>query len=253
MSVCGPAQSHIAIAKNRRVTQIRLPYANKKWSQHTTCTKSQLRLHWSSPTLLISQPSARFLISSPFVNQLSSPPYIFISFLRMERVPLTRVIFEGRKTFWKTKNAINIIMVDHGLWDVIEIATFDPILMVESQRLYVNRKLLQEILCPLEPKTVFSLFNDTFERNAKEQLLVEFLFNSLIISEYLPVSKAFKILIKAGFLEHGVEAFVHHERPVNLIPFPEVSSTRYNTHIFLSPKWRKISYRFLLLLCLIFN
>eukprot|EP00428_Durinskia_dybowskii_P066105 CAMPEP_0170370656 /NCGR_PEP_ID=MMETSP0117_2-20130122/8624_1 /TAXON_ID=400756 /ORGANISM="Durinskia baltica, Strain CSIRO CS-38" /LENGTH=487 /DNA_ID=CAMNT_0010625439 /DNA_START=129 /DNA_END=1592 /DNA_ORIENTATION=- len=144
----------------------------------------------------------------------------------MERVPLTRVIFEGRKTFWKTKNAINIIMVDHGLWDVIEIATFDPILMVESQRLYVNRKLLQEILCPLEPKTVFSLFNDTFERNAKEQLLVEFLFNSLIISEYLPVSKAFKILIKAGFLEHGVEAFVHHERPVNLIPFPEVSSTR---------------------------
>ena len=141
----------------------------------------------------------------------------------MERPPLTNVIFEGRKTFWKTKNAVRIVLVDHDIWNVIEIITFDSVLNVEGQRLYVNKKMLKEVLCPVQSRSVFSLFANKVEQTAEIRIMIDFLFNSLIITEYLPITKVFKVWIRANFLDSStamVNSFVDSVKPVNLISFP---------------------------------
>jgi hypothetical protein len=51
---------------------------------------------------------------------------------------MAKILFEGTKTFWKTKNSVNLTIVEHHGHDVVEVIACEPMLEVEAPRLYLE-------------------------------------------------------------------------------------------------------------------
>ena len=95
------------------------------------------------------------------------------------------VIFKGRKSFWKTKSSVDLIIIEHPDFDLLEVATFDLVLRVESNRAYIDlpyaRNVLKDELKGVDPS---------------QEALTLFIFNNLYIKKYLPTSKIVEIEIR---------------------------------------------------------
>jgi hypothetical protein len=130
---------------------------------------------------------------------------------------MTEVMFEGTKTFWKTKNSVSLTVVYHRLHDVLEVVTFEPAIQVEAPRLYLDVGRVVPLL-DWEPAMLASV-DTTFA-----DVVSKFIFNRLSISQYLPVSGVFEVAIQRGFgsKEQGVDFQIVIERPVFLEPYEPV-------------------------------
>jgi hypothetical protein len=134
---------------------------------------------------------------------------------------MAKVLFEGTKTFWKTKNSVNLTIVEHHGHDLIEVVTYEPTLQVEAPRLYLE---IGRIIPFLEQETDLLLENEA----ALASAISNFVFNRLRISEYLPISRVLEVEVQRGFgaREQGVEFQVAVDRPADLLPHSVSRSTR---------------------------
>ena len=57
-----------------------------------------------------------------------------------------RVIFEGPKVFWKTRVTLDIVIVEHTNFGVLEVIAFDAELKLEAPRLYIDQEDLQSMI-----------------------------------------------------------------------------------------------------------
>lgn len=53
-----------------------------------------------------------------------------------------RIIFAGPKCFWKTKHTLDILLVEHPFYRIVELIAYDPAADVEPPRLYIDNKML---------------------------------------------------------------------------------------------------------------
>jgi hypothetical protein len=140
---------------------------------------------------------------------------------RCEKIRMAEVLFEGTKTFWKTKNSVNLTIVEHHGHDVIEVVAYEPTLQVEAPRLYLE---IGRIIPFLEQEM------DLLEENeaALASATSNFVFNRLRISKYLPVSRVVKMEVQRGFgaREQDVDFQVAVDRPADLVPYSVSRSTR---------------------------
>ena len=119
------------------------------------------------------------------------------------------VIFKGRKSFWKTKSSVDLIIIEHPDFDLLEVATFDLVLRVESNRAYIDlsyaRNVLKDELKGIDPS---------------QEALALFIFNNLYIKKYLPTSKIVEIEIrlKLSSNEEGLNDKLMIPRPPMLRP-----------------------------------
>jgi hypothetical protein len=134
---------------------------------------------------------------------------------------MAKVLFEGTKTFWKTRNSVNVTIVEHHGHDVVEVVAYEPTLQVEAPRLYLE---IGRVISFLEQETELLEENDA----ALASAISNFVFNRLRISVYLPTSKVLEVDIQRGFgtREQGVDFQVTAERPVDLVPYSVSHSTR---------------------------
>ena len=142
--------------------------------------------------------------------------------------PLTEILFEGRKTFWKTKSTVNILLVKHHLWDIVEVVAFDPVSEIEAPRIYINCKTLEDLIAPgkASSNTIFSSLFKGFHPAPDKQMIIDFLLNHLFIAEYLPVSKVLRVAMRSSFVgEDGEEMaalFSGCDIPGNFVAYPYV-------------------------------
>jgi hypothetical protein len=54
-----------------------------------------------------------------------------------------QVIFTGSKVFWRTKNSIDVWILNHRTCRTIEIVTYEPTLRVECTRIYLDAAVLK--------------------------------------------------------------------------------------------------------------
>jgi hypothetical protein len=134
---------------------------------------------------------------------------------------MAKVLFEGTKTFWKTRSSVNVTIVEHHGHDVVEVVAYEPTLQVEAPRLYLE---IGRVISFLEQETELLEENDA----ALASAISNFVFNRLRISVYLPTSKVLEVDIQRGFgsREQGVDFQVTAERPVDLVPYSVSHSTR---------------------------
>ena len=134
---------------------------------------------------------------------------------------MRRLLFQGRKTFWVTKSSLELVIFEYPLYGVYEIIAYDPVLLKHAPRLYININMVQNILecCNRNRKESGNTLPVIVEN---DETISTYLFNHLIITDYLPNSKIVKISILMIFLEekccdNDVPVLVV-KRPVNL-PF----------------------------------
>jgi hypothetical protein len=132
---------------------------------------------------------------------------------------MTEVIFEGTKTFWKTKNSVSLSVVYHRLRDVLEVVAFEPAIQVEAPRLYLDVGRVMPLL-DWEPAMLAS-GDSTFA-----DVVSKFIFNRLSISQYLPVSGVFEVELQRGFgsKEQIVDFQPVIERPDFLEPYSMITA-----------------------------
>lgn len=139
----------------------------------------------------------------------------------MTTSPLTEVIFEGVKTFWKTKSSLDVLIIHHHFWDAIEVLAFDPAIDCQAPRIYLS---YSDILAKIHSKKhKYSLDFSMFYVDKVQQKhdVSSFLFNHLTIEEYLPVTRSFTVAIRSSFPEEGYsELSIICDKPVGLVPFP---------------------------------
>jgi hypothetical protein len=138
-----------------------------------------------------------------------------------EQIRMAKVLFEGTKTFWKTKNSVNLTIVEHHGHDVIEVVAYEPTLQVEAPRLYLE---IGCIISFLEQEMELLVENEA----ALASAISTFVFNRLCISEYLPISRILEVEVQRGYgeREQGVDFQVAVIRPTDLVPYSVSRSTR---------------------------
>lgn len=128
---------------------------------------------------------------------------------------MAKILYRGVKTFWKTKNSIEFVLLEHTGCDVLEIVAFEPVLCVEAPRIYLDKRLL----CPLLP-TPPRAGSKTSEEGIVA--ISTFVFNHLYISKFLPISKHFEVVVRREYeAREQKERFeLMMNRPVALVPYP---------------------------------
>ena len=138
------------------------------------------------------------------------------------------MIFRGTKTFWKTKNSIDVAIIAHPGYDVIEVLAFEPILKIEAPRSYLDAVVLQKLLgieINLEDNS------ESHYSTENQSKISTFIYNHIYITTYLPVSKIFEVEVYATYHREKSCQFgiLTIERPSELpiIESPFQSLTRY--------------------------
>ena len=135
----------------------------------------------------------------------------------------SKMIFQGVKFYWRTRNTIDIMLVKHPTFNVMEIVTYDPIIDREAARLYLDSKAVigkldsKEIEKQLHAAQLNSINLD--EEHFTHKAAFEFLTNHLVITEYSVAEKRMVVAM------NGMEEFAV-EKPAALVVF---QSPHYHT------------------------
>jgi hypothetical protein len=133
---------------------------------------------------------------------------------------MEKVLFRGTKTFWKTKNRVEIAVIDHRDFDVLEVVAFEPVLQVEAPRIYVDAQVLRHILTVDDQNGELKNGQSSIIASGPDPM-GKFVFNHLFITTFLPSSKKFVVEVRRGYrpaAEHVDEEGLIVARPAHLIP-----------------------------------
>lgn len=135
----------------------------------------------------------------------------------------TKIIFQGVKFYWRTRNTIDIMLVEHPSFSVTEVVTYDPTLDREAARLYVDSKSVFARLDHREvDKQVHAAMLNSIDLN-KEQITnkatFDLLSNRLVITEYSVPDRKMVVVL------NGTDNFLV-DKPAGLQPY---QSSHYHT------------------------
>lgn len=103
----------------------------------------------------------------------------------------TRMIFQGVKFYWRTRNTIDVAIVEHVHHGTTEVILFDPALGREAPRIYFSTDVLYALLdhddfelqlsfAKRNSVPITEKFIDVMMNKAKS----DFILNRLVITEY---------------------------------------------------------------------
>jgi hypothetical protein len=137
---------------------------------------------------------------------------------------MVRILYTGTKSFWKTKNSVEVTIVEHADHDVLEIIVVDAIGRFEAERVFLDALALYAKIDANEG----AVQNGTFDASSESGVIVKthsvsdkavstFICNHLFIKTFLPVSELMEIEVRSTYMEQE-----HNElmvpRPVDLPP-----------------------------------
>jgi hypothetical protein len=138
-------------------------------------------------------------------------------------VMMGRILFTGKKSFWKTKNSVEVTIVEHADHDVFEIIVVDAIARFEATRVFLDAlalyaKLEAEDGSPgsgQKEESDFPSQNSIIvkTRTVSDKAVSTFICNHLFIKIYLPVSELMEIEVRSTYMEQE-----HNEL---MVPRPE--------------------------------
>jgi len=98
-----------------------------------------------------------------------------------------RVIYQGSKLFWRTRNNIDVTIVQHLEWNTTEIIAYDPSFNVEAKRIYLNTGILRTKLdqAEIDSTVCFAKQKDVpiSSESIIDHAISEFILSRLIIAE----------------------------------------------------------------------
>jgi hypothetical protein len=132
------------------------------------------------------------------------------------------VVYDGTKFYWRTRNTIDVCIVEHEAAGVFEVIAYDPSFNAEAPRIYIDRSVLSHKInhAEIESKLSFAKRNnvpltDKFVRGVHDTVYSEFILNRLLLKDYSPVEKC--MTIELNFTAGDLEAEKKDKVPVRSI------------------------------------
>jgi len=100
-----------------------------------------------------------------------------------------KMIYEGSKTLWKQRITIDIYIVSHKLFQVLEIISFSPQQGIESSRIYISLPAISNKFDPneIEEKTrTRKEYNARQRRPLQEDTIKDLVTEDLVVQYILP-------------------------------------------------------------------
>lgn len=115
----------------------------------------------------------------------------------------SEVIFRGSKFFWRTRNNIDVTIVNHNDSATTEVIVYEPALDVEADRIYLNSDILHSKLnhAEIEAKFSFAKQNNVphtaqFEADVMSRAISDYVLNHLFIKEYSKEDKHISVQLQ---------------------------------------------------------
>lgn len=142
------------------------------------------------------------------------------------------VIFQGSKFFWRTRNTVDVTIIEHQALKMTEIVCYEPSIDLESSRVYLDSVILSGRVdhAQIEEKMSFAKRNNVpltekFVSDVAHQATADYILNRLFQTEFSVDSKNFEIAFQLNFRDVVIEASDNNkerlirERPFELAPF----------------------------------
>lgn len=137
----------------------------------------------------------------------------------------TIMIYEGSKTMWRQRNTMDIYIVRHKLFQIVEIICYSPAVDQEANRIYVSQGLFKKKLSPNDLEVKMKQRIELFIRQKKPlihdellQLELDEQITQYIISRInLRDSEKFEVTLSGQFI---CEDDIICEKPENMESFP---------------------------------
>jgi len=141
------------------------------------------------------------------------------------------VIHRGTKFFWRTRNSIDLTIVDHKQFSITEVICYEPSIDLEAARIYLDSTILSGKLdqSQIEEKLSFAKQNDVphtekFVRDLWRQAIAEYISSRLFLAEFSVEPKKFSVQLQFNFrdrdLDFGDDSIdrLICDPPANLVP-----------------------------------
>ena len=152
------------------------------------------------------------------------------------------LLFDGSKTFWKTRSNLRILIVKHAEVHCLEVISYDPADAIEFPRIYLDAEMIKSKLVPeiidkmyVEKKETFNRQKITKNReellfSIKNQLIMQFAYAR--VNLYVDAETQVKsVALQASFddveVEGGEDGMKKLDceciKPNSLIPFEHIA------------------------------
>ena len=118
----------------------------------------------------------------------------------MAEVEECRIIYQGSKLFWRTRNTIDVTIVEHRDCNVTEVIAYEPSINVEAERIYLNSNILRTKLDHVEIDSKFSFakqnnvpISTEFTASVMSHAITDFIIPRLIISVFAREERRFVV------------------------------------------------------------
>lgn len=113
------------------------------------------------------------------------------------------VVFQGSKFFWRTRNSIDVTIVQHEKTNITEIIAYEPSIDVEATRIYLNSTLLRDRLDQVEIDAKFSFakqnnvpISTAFITSVMNHAITDYILTRILISEFSKEESRFEIKLE---------------------------------------------------------
>ena len=124
------------------------------------------------------------------------------------------VLFQSNKFFWRTRNSIDVTIVQYNALNVTEIISYEPSIDKEAPRIYLNSKVL---VTKLDYEEIASKVGAAKQRNAPtrtaeftsditNQAISDYILNRLFVSEFSRDPKRFSVKLQFNFRDRDLES-----------------------------------------------
>lgn len=116
------------------------------------------------------------------------------------------VVFQGSKFFWRTRNSIDVTIVQHDKTNITEIIAYEPSIDVEAERIYLNSLVLRDRLDQVEIDAKFSFakqnnvpISAAFMTSVTNHAITDYILTRLLISKFCKDEQEKQFEIKLEF------------------------------------------------------
>jgi hypothetical protein len=129
------------------------------------------------------------------------------------------VVYDGTKFYWRTRNTIDVCIVQHTPVGVLEVIAYDPSFNAEAPRIYIDLKVFTSKISQTEIDSKLSFakrnnvpLTEKFVRGVHDTMYSEFILNRLVLKEYSLDEK--KMVVELSFTAGDLEAEKNDHIPV---------------------------------------
>ena len=152
------------------------------------------------------------------------------------------IIFQGAKCFWRTRNTVDIMIVHHVEYNILEVITYEPSFDQEAPRIYFDDKVLETKLDHEAVDTKFKEEKELILRRHdvpdNEKLMKEtinnakiaYILNRLFLAEFVPDLKKITVEIQFNFRDIDEANANGTDMSTVTIPKPELLDPYKSPH-----------------------